>query len=163
MELIQSSYVLMNQRPQNSLSFHMSLSPLYPHLEDQESKHYGCKYHICQEALVLTVPGLVIELARCIFEAIAPRWWGRQGWVCCEDRKNVWARSSIDFLGLEGSLELVFVEISKQGQRWHEVWIFGPKSRNHGHASELIIECGNVEWWAAEILDSKHGPLNLSS
>ena len=41
--------------------------------------------------------------------------------------------------------------------------VFGPKCLNHGHASELIVEGSNIKRRAAEILDSKHELLNLSS
>ena len=51
----------------------------------------------------------------------------------------------IDFLSLEGNLNLVFVKIYEQGEEWCEMWVFRPKCTNHGHASELIIEYGNVE------------------
>ena len=41
--------------------------------------------------------------------------------------------------------------------------VFGLKSMNHGHASELIVEYSNVERRAVKILDSEHGLLNSRS
>ena len=114
-------------------------------------------------ALALAVPRLVTELAGHVFGTIASRQWSRECWICCGNRESIRVRVTIDFLNLEYCFDLDLVKVSEQGQRGHEVGVLGSQGANHCHTGEFVIECGNVEWWATQILDSEHGPLNSSS
>jgi len=115
------------------------------------------------EALALAVPSLVTERAGHIGVTGAGASAGRQDRVKGERAGPIRARAMIDLLSLERRLDLIFVQVGEQGDRGDEVVVFWPKSTNHSHAEQFIVQIGQSESGGMKFFDPGHALLNSGS